>query len=164
MVRTTEFQILVVLRLPTFRSNFATLTGFHIFHTLTPQTGLGSHSPSRCWLFQNFHFMKFHIYILSLSQQVLVCHSPWRCLVYILQADVVFFNQIFHIFHNLTLTVGFGFWLSMDTLSLPSPSRCWPFKKCPSVMTFHILFLQVYNFVCHRKKATFFSALNPFQG
>ena len=68
------------------------------FHTLTLQPGFkfslamhifSLHSPSRCWIFKVFLFsiLIFHgVFILSISNQVLGSHSPFRCLVYTLQS------------------------------------------------------------------------------
>ena len=91
---------------------FLFLMEFHIFYTNTLQgckfslsiQMYGLHSPSRCWLlFFKSYFMRFHIFIPSLPKQAVSCHSPCRCLVYILQADVGFFKiccSIF-IFHGV---------------------------------------------------------------
>ena len=70
---------------------------------------LGLHSQADVGLFNLFlfnlnfswgfaYFMRFHIFILSLPKQAVGCHSPCRCLVYILQADVGFFKKNCSIF------------------------------------------------------------------
>ena len=54
----------------------------------------GLHAPSKCWIFKVFLFsiLIFHrVFILSLSNQVLGSHSPFRCLVYTLQSHFFFF-------------------------------------------------------------------------
>ena len=48
----------------------------------------GLHSPSKFWIFEVF---------LSLSNQVLGSHSPFRCFVYTLQSQFFFFFLIFFI-------------------------------------------------------------------
>ena len=54
----------------------------------------GLHSPSRCWILKVFLFsilIFYGVFILSLSNQVLGSHCPFRCLVYTLQSHFFFF-------------------------------------------------------------------------
>ena len=122
--------------------------GFRIFYTITLQAGCkfslsiqmyGLHSLSRCWLlFFKSYFMKFHIFILSLPKQAVSCHSPCRCLVYILQADVGFFKTCcFNLYFSWGLT-SFIPSLSKQVVNSHSPNRCWLFQFFLFLMQFHI--------------------------
>ena len=71
-----------------------------------------------------FLILIFHgVLILSLSNQVLVSHSPCTYLVHTLQADVGFFFLIL-IFHGVLIL---SLSLSNQVLGLYSPTRCWIF-------------------------------------
>ena len=119
--------------------------GFSIFYTL--QAGCkfslsiqmyGLHSSSRCWLlFFKSYLMKFHIFILSLPKQAVSCHSPCRCLVYILQAHVGFFKICCF---NLYFSWGFIPSLSKQVVNSHSPNRCWLFQFFLFLMQFHIVY------------------------
>ena len=102
-------------------------------HTLRPGVRFslamhifGLHSSSRCCIFKVFLFsiLIFHgIFILSLFNQVLGSHSPFRCVVYTLQSHIVLFFLEKNHFYTLTLPPGFRFSLSVRIFDLHSPSR-----------------------------------------
>ena len=89
--------------------------GFCIFYTITLQAGC-----------------KF-----SLPKQAVSCHSPCRCLVYILQAHVGFFKIGCF---NLYLSWGFIPSLSKQVVNSHSPNRCWLFQFFLFFMGFHIVY------------------------
>ena len=113
-----------------------------------------SHSPTRFYVltlhgdawftlskqvlaFHNFTFFfhKVSYFILSLPKQVVGCHSPCRCLVYILQAYVGFFNLYFS--WGLTSFIPS---LSKQVVNSHSPNRCWLFQFFLFLMQFHIFY------------------------